>query len=250
MKLNRKIRLTAAAVTAALILTSGCAKKPEPAPSESSVPSVSESVSESTAETTETTEQTTYPIYKEYGTGSYPVTIGYVILKNEINTDSVIHNYDGVKGLDTEWHGKYWIDITAWMTELHSYKIGDKYLKCGSPEYRYHVITGKNDVKITFVPVRELEKKTYDGFDVPDEVPIAMVNVEVTLPSGFKIIIADSGEDAEYDYSGSGRGWYLTRDQIALTEFLLELLEKDASQDPLSDIFEHRTVIKTNTYTV
>lgn len=250
MKLNRRIRLTAA-VTAALIITSGCIIKPEPAPSESSVPSVSESVTESVTETTsETTEQTTVPVYKECGTGAYPVTIGNVILKNEINADTVIHNYDGVKGLDAEWHGKYWIDITSWMTELHKYKISDKYLKCESPEYRYHVITGKNDVKITFVPVKELEKKTYDGFDVPDEVPIAMVNVEVTLPSGFKIVIADSGEDAEYDYSGSGRGWYLTHDQIALTEYLLEQLDKDASQDPLSDIFEHRTVIKTNTYTV
>lgn len=252
--MNKYFRLTAAAVAAAILLASGCTKKPEDTtlPSETPAPSVSETVTESTAEsseTSETTEQTTFATYTEYGDGAFPCTVGNVILKNSVNADAVIHTYDGVKGLDSEWHGKHWIDISAWMMELHNYKISDDYLKCGSPEYRYHVIDGKNGIKITFVPAKELEKKSYDGFDVPDEVPVAMVNVEITLPDGFKIVIADSGEDSEFDYSGSGRGWYLTHDQIAVTEFLIELLEKDASKDPLSDLFQHKTLNKTNTYT-
>lgn len=251
--MNLKIRISAAAVTAALLLTSGCHKKPEETtlPSETPAPTVSETVTESTTESSEEsseTEQTTYAEYKEYGDGKFAYTIRNVILKNAVNTDAAIHTYDNVKGLDSGWHGSQWIDVTAWMMELHNYTIADDYLKCGSPEYRYHVITTKNNVKITFVPGKELEKKNYDGFDVPDEVPVAMAKIEITLPDGFKIVLEDSGSDEEFDISGSGRGWYLTRDQIAAAEFLLECLEKDASKDPLSDIFEHTTVIKTNTY--
>ena len=79
---------------------------------------------------------------------------------------------------------------------------------------------------------------------------VTTAKIMVTLPGGFKIVIEDGGSDEEFDISGSGRGWYLTRKQIAVTEYLLECLEKDPSKDPLSDIFEHSTVIKTNTYTV
>ena len=250
--MNHKIRITAAAVAATLVLTSGCFKKPEEttAVPESSAPAVTESVTESVTETTsESTAETTYAAYIEYGTGAFPYTVRNAVLKSDVNVDSVIHDYDGIKGLDSGWHGKKWIDITAWMTELHSCKIDDDYLKCGSAEYRYHVINGKNGVKITFVPVKELGNKNYDGFDVPCEVPAALVNVEISLSDGYKIVIADSGNDEEFDYSGSGRGWYLTRDQIAVTEYLLELLEKDPSKDPLSGIFEHDTLNNTNTYT-
>lgn len=249
--MNLKIRISAAAVSAAILLASGCHKKPEVTiPSETPSTSVSETVTESTtAETSEETKQTTYATYMEYGNGAFPCTVGNVILKNSVNTDAVIHTYDNVKGLDSGWHGKHWIDVTAWMMELHNYKIEDDFLKCESPEYRYHEITCKNDVKIAFVPAKELGKKSYDGFYVPAEVPVTTANIVVTLPDGFKIVIADKSEDEEFDFSGSGRGWYLTRDQIAVAEYLLECLEKDPSKDPLSDIFEHSTVIKTNTYT-
>lgn len=252
--MNLKIRATAAALTAALLLTAGCHKKPEVTiPSGTTAPTESETVTESTSDSTEETsaepEQTTYVTYTEYGNGAFPWKVRNVILKNAVNVDGAIHTYDGVKGLDSGWHGTHWIDVTSWMMELHNYKIGDDYLKCGAPEFRYHVITCSNDVKITFVPAKELEKKNYDGFDVPDEVPVAMANIEISLPSGFKIVIADGGDDEEFDISGSGRGWYLTRDQIAVAEYLLECLEKDPSTDPLSDIFEHKTLNKTNTYT-
>ena len=252
--MNLKIRISAAAVTAALLLTAGCHKKPEVTiPSETPAPSVTETVTESTAESSEEssqeTEQTTYAAYTEYGNGAFPSTIRNVILKNKVNTNAVIHNYDKVNGLDSGWHGTHWIDVSAWMMELHNYKIGDDFLKCEDPENRYHEITCKNDVKIRFVPEKELGRKSYDGFTVTAEVPVTTVNIEITLPDGFKIIIADGGSDEEFDISGSGRGWYMTREQIAVTEYLLECLEEDASKDPLSDIFEHSTVIKTNTYT-
>ena len=252
--LNLKIKISAAALTAAILLTSGCNKKPEETtlPSETTAPTVSETVTEPTTESTasEETEQTTYAEYKEYGKGAFPCTVGNVIFKNNVNTDAVIHTYDGVKGLDSGWHGTHWIDVTTWMMELHNYKISEDYLKCESPEYRYHVITCKNDVKIAFEPGKELSKKSYDGFTVTAEVPVTTAKIIVTLPDGFKIVIEDAGSDEEFDISGSGRGWYLTRDQIVVTEYLLECLEKDASKDPLSDIFEHATVIKTNTYTL
>lgn len=253
--MNLKIKISAAAVTAAILLTSGCNKKPEETtlPPETP-PSVSETATEPTTESTaassEETEQTTFATYTEYGNGAYPCTVGNVILKNNVNTDAVIHTYDGVKGLDSGWHGTHWIDVTTWMMELHNYKISEDYLKCESPEYRYHVITCKNDVTITFQPGKELSKKSYDGFTVTAEVPVTTAKIMVTLPGGFKIVIEDGGSDEEFDISGSGRGWYLTRKQIAVTEYLLECLEKDPSKDPLSDIFEHSTVIKTNTYTV
>ena len=176
-------------------------------------------------------------------------TIRNVILKNKVNTNAVIHNYDKVNGLDSGWHGTHWIDVSAWMMELHNYKIDDDFFFFFFPENRYHEITCKNDVKIRFVPEKELGRKSYDGFTVTAEVPVTTVNIEITLPDGFKIIIADGGSDEEFDISGSGRGWYMTREQIAVTEYLLECLEEDASKDPLSDIFEHSTVIKTNTYT-
>ena len=252
MELNLKIRLSAAAVAAALLLTSGCHKKPEETtlPSETPAPSVSETVTESTTqESSETTEQTSYASYTEHGTGAFSHTVRNVILKNNVNTDSAIHTYESVKGLDSGWHGTHWIDVTAWMTELHNYKINDDFLKCEDPEYRYHEVTCKNDVKIKFVPAKELGQKSYDGFTVTAEVPVTTVNIEITLPDGFKIVIEDGGSDDEFDISGSGRGWYMTREQIAVTEYLLECLEKDATKDPLSDIFEHKTVIKINTYT-
>jgi len=252
--LNLKLKVSAAAVTAAILLTSGCHKKPEETtlPSETPAPTVSETVTESATESSEETsetEQTTYATYTEYGKGAFPYTIKNVILKNSVNTDAVIHTYESVKGLDSGWHGTHWIDITAWMMELHNYSISDEYLKCEDPDFRYHEITCKNNVRITFSPVKELGKKNYDGFTEAAEVPVTTVNVEITLPDGFKIIIADDGSDDEFDISGSGRGWYMTREQIAVTEYLLECLESDASKDPLADIFEHKTVIKTNTYT-
>ena len=252
--MNLKLKISAAAVTAAILLTSGCHKKPEDTtlPSETPAPAVSESVTESTTESSEETsetEQTTYATYTEYGTGAFPATIRNVILKNNINIDTVIHTYEKVNGLDSGWHGTHWIDVTAWMMELHNYKISEDFLKCEDPEFRFHEITTKNDVKITFLPVKELGKKSYDGFTVTAEVPVTTVNILITLPDGFKIVIADDGNDDEFDISGSGRGWYMTREQIAVAEYLLECLEKDATKDPLSDIFEHGTVIKTNTYT-
>lgn len=250
--MNLKIRISAAAVTAAILLTAGCHKKPEvtipsgtPAPSET----VTESTTESSQEPSQETEQTTYATYTEYGNGAFPSTIRNVILKNKVNTNAVIHDYDKVNGLDSGWHGTHWIDVSAWMMDLHDYKIDDDFLKCEDPENRYHEITCKNDVKIRFVPEKELGRKSYDGFTVTAEVPVTTVSIEITLPDGFKIIIADGGSDEEFDISGSGRGWYMTREQIAVTEYLLECLEEDASKDPLSDIFEHSTVIRTNTYT-
>lgn len=249
-----KIRLSAAAMTAAMLLTAGCGKKPEVttmAPSESvTETSVEETTGVPSESATSGTEETTNEVYTEHGTGAYSCKVNNVIFKNTVNFDSAIHTYDGVNGLDSGWHGKQWIDITTWLSDLHSFTIGDDYLKCNSPEYRFHEAETKSGIKISFIPAKELEKKSYDGFDVPDEVPVTLVNIQVILPDGFKIIIADDGSDEEFDISGSGRGWYMTRSQIAVTEYLLECLEKDASQDPLSDIFEHKTVIKTNTYMI
>ena len=73
--------------------------------------------------------------------------------------------------------------------------------------------------------------------------------VRYYMNGGNKIVIADSGEEAAFDISGSGRGWYLTKTQIAVAEYVLECLEKDASKDPLADIFDHKTISKKNTYT-
>ncbi|MBO4450626.1 MAG: hypothetical protein J5777_08560 [Clostridiales bacterium] len=252
--MSLKIRLTAAAMASAMLLTAGCNKKPEEtttAPSESVTATSTEETTTMPSESeTKETEETTVEVYTEYGKGAYSNKVNNVILKNEVNLDAAIHTYDGVNGLDSGWHGTHWIDITTWLSDYHSFTISDNYLKCGSPEYRFHEAKTKNGTAITFIPVKELEKKSYDGFDVPDEVPVAFVNIQVTLPDGFKIIIADDGDGEEFDISGSGRGWYMTRSQIAVAEYLLECLEKDASKDPLSDIFEHSTVIKTNTYVV
>lgn len=252
-KVNLKIRICAATLAFALA-ASGCAKKPEEtaAPSETAT-TASETVSSSvpsTEESSQETEQTSFGPRAEYGDGSFQAVVNNVILKNKINVESAVKTYDGITGLDSGWHGDRWIDITMWLTELHQYTIEDKYLQCGSPDDRYHVVNGKNDFTITFVPVKELgEKKNYDGFDVPDEVPVTLVNIEVTLSNGFKIVIADGGNDDEFNISGSGRGWFMTHDQIAAAEYLFEHLDQDASTDPLSDLFEHKTVIKTNTYT-
>lgn len=253
-KVNLRIRMCAAAVAAALLFTAGCNKKPEetPAPSESATTTTTVTATESvpSTESSQVTDETSFAPRAEYGDGAFSVRVNDVILKNKVNIDAAIKSYDGIKGLDSGWHGDKWIDITMWLTELHQYKISDDYLQCGSPEYRYHVVNGKNDFTINFVPVKEIgEKRNYDGFDVPDEVPMTFVNIEVTLSSGFKIVIADGGSDEEFNISGSGRGWFLTHDQIAAAEFLFELLDKDGSKDPISDMFDHKTVIKTNTYT-
>lgn len=251
--MNLRIRLSAAAVAAAMLLTAGCNKKPEEttAPSESVTETSIEQTTETPSESVnEETEETTYATYTEHGTGPYSNQVKNVILKYSVNLDTAIHTYDGIQGLDSGWHGTHWIDVTTWLTDFHSFTISDDYLKCGSPEFRYHEAKTKNGITVTFIPVKELEKKSYDGFDVPDEVPVAFVNIQITLPDGFKIIIADDGDGEEFDISGSGRGWYMTRSQIAVAEYLLECLEKDASKDPLADIFEHSTVIKTNTYVV
>ena len=198
---------------------------------------------------TEETEETTYATYTEYGKGVFAYKIRNVILKNEVNVEAAIRTYDGVTGLDSGWHGTHWIDVTAWLTDYHNFTISDDFLKCGSPEFRFHEAKDKNGITVSFIPEKELEKKSYDGFDVPGEVPVTYVNIQITLPSGFSIIISDGGSDEEFDVSGSGRGWYMTRDQIAVAEYVLESLEKDPSKDPLSDMFENKTLDKTNTYT-
>ena len=249
--MNLRIRMFAAAAAASVLIASGCAKKPvETTAASEPTTTVSETTAESvqpTGESSQTTEETVFSPRAEYGDGNFQVVVNNVVLKNKINVDSAIKNYDGITGLDSGWHGDSWI---MWLTELHQYTIEDKYLQCGSPDYRYHVVNGKNDFTITFVPVKEIgEKKNYDGFDVPDEVPMTLVNIEIALGNGFKIVIADGGNDDEFNISGSGRGWFMTHDQIAAAEFIFEHLDNDASTDPISDIFEHKTVIKTNTYT-
>ena len=252
--MNLRIRMFAVAAAASVLIASGCAKKTvETTASSEPTTTVSETTAESvqpTGESSQTTEETPFSPRGEYGDGNFKAVVNNVILKNKINVDSAIKNYDGITGLDSGWHGDRWIDVTMWLTELHQYTIEDKYLQCGSPDDRYHVVNGKNDFTITFVPVKEIgEKKNYDGFDVPDEVPMTLVNIEIALGNGFKIVIADDGNDDEFNISGSGRGWFMTHDQIAAAEFVFEHLDNDASTDPISDIFEHKTVIKTNTYT-
>ena len=252
MNVDLKIRLSAALMAAAMLLSAGCSIKPEEttAPSESVTETSTEQTAETTSESvTETTEETTSVTYKEYGTGAFSYKVSNAILKNEVNIDAAIHTYDGVKGLDSGWHGTHWIDVTSWLTDFHSFTISDNYLKCGSPEFRFHEAKAKNGMTVNFVPAKELEKKSYDGFDTPAEVPVTFVNIEITLPDGFKIIIADGGNDDEFDLSGSGRGWYMTKEQIAVAEYVIEQLEKDPSKDPLSDMFEHKTLNKKNTYT-
>lgn len=252
MNVDLKIRLSAALMAAAMLLSAGCSKKPEEttAPSESVTETSTEQTAETTSESvTETTEETTSVTYKEYGTGAFSYKVSNAILKNEVNIDAAIHTYDGVKGLDSGWHGTHWIDVTSWLTDFHSFTISDNYLKCGSPEFRFHEAKAKNGMTVNFVPAKELEKKSYDGFDTPAEVPVTLVNIQITLPDGFKIIIVDGGNDDEFDLSGSGRGWYMTKEQIAVAEYVIEQLEKDPSKDPISDMFEHKTLNKKNTYT-
>lgn len=247
--MNLRIRIYTAAVAAAILLTAGCAKKPEETAVSSTSETVTEPVTETTSGSPDNPEETPFEPVAEYGKGAFSCKAGNVIFRNSVNCDTAIFGYEGVKGLDSGWHGDKWIDITTWLTDLHSYQIDDKYLKGGSADVRYHVVNGTNGFVISFVPVREIGKKNYDGFDTPAEVPVTLVNIEVTLESGFKIVIADSGEDKEYNISGSGRGWYMTHDQIVAAEYLFEKLEKDGSKDPLSDIIDHKTLNNTNTYT-
>lgn len=253
--MSLRIRAGAAAVAAAVILTAGCNKKPEETtilttPSES-VTVTETSETETTEETTESSQETeTEPAPPaEYGSGAFSSQAGNVIFKNSINVDAAIHGYEGVKGLDTGWHGSKWIDITKWLTEFHSYKIDDAYLKGASADKRYHKVQGKNGIVINFVPAKEIGINTYDGFDTPAEVPVTLVNIEITLADGTKIVIAGSGDQDDYEISGSGRGWFMTHGQIVAAEYLFEMLEKDASKDPLSEILDHQTVDGSNFYT-
>ena len=202
--MSLRIRAGAAAVAAAVILTAGCNKKPEETtilttPSES-VTVTETSETETTEETTESSQETeTEPAPPaEYGSGAFSSQAGNVIFKNSINVDAAIHGYEGVKGLDTGWHGSKWIDITKWLTEFHSYKIDDAYLKGASADKRYHKVQGKNGIVINFVPAKEIGINTYDGFDTPAEVPVTLVNIEVTLADGTKIVIAGSGDQDDY----------------------------------------------------
>ena len=255
--MSLRIRLCAAATAAAIVFTAGCNKKPEETtllttPSETTTAVTETTTEETTTEETKATEssQETEPAQPtEYGSGAFSVQAGNYIFKNSINVDTAIHSYEGVKGLDSGWHGSQWIDITQWLTEFHSYKIDDKYLKCASASKRYHVVSGKNDVVIKFVPVKEIGTNTYDGFDTPAEVPVTLVNIEVTLKSGFKIVIAGSGNQDDYGISGSGRGWFMSHEQIAAAEYLFELLDKGATSDPLADKIDHEKQEGTNIYT-
>ena len=158
--MNLRIRMFAAAAAASVLIASGCAKKPvETTAASEPTTTVSETTAESvqpTGESSQTTEETVFSPRAEYGDGNFQVVVNNVVLKNKINVDSAIKNYDGITGLDSGWHGDRWIDVTMWLTELHQYTIEDKYLQCGSPDDRYHVVNGKNDFTITFVPVKEI----------------------------------------------------------------------------------------------
>ena len=251
--MSLRIRVCAAATAAAIVFTAGCSKKPEETtllttPSETTT--VTETTAEeTTTETTETSEETEPAPPVEYGTGAFSSQAGNYIFKNSINVDAAINSYEGIKGLDSGWHGSQWIDITQWLTEFHSYKIDDGYLKCASAKKRYHVVNAKNDTVIRFVPAKEIGTNTYDGFDTPAEVPVTLVNIEVTLKSGLKIVIAGSGNQDDYGISGSGRGWFMTHDQIVAAEYLFELLDKGAEGDPLADKIDHQKLDGTNLYT-
>ena len=253
--MSLRIRVCAAATAAAIVFTAGCSKKPEETtllttPSETKQVTVTETtVEETTTETTETSEETEPAPPAEYGTGAFSSQAGNYIFKNSINVDAAINSYEGIKGLDSGWHGSQWIDITQWLTEFHSYKIDDGYLKCASASKRYHVVGAKNDTVIRFVPTKEIGTNTYDGFDTPAEVPVTLVNIEVTLKSGLKIVIAGSGNQDDYGISGSGRGWFMTHDQIVAAEYLFELLDKGAEGDPLADKIDHQKLDGTNLYT-
>ena len=253
--MSLRIRICAAATAAAIVFTAGCSKKPEETtllttPSETTTVTVTETtVTETTTETTETSEETEPAPPAEYGNGAFSSQAGKYIFKNSINVDAAIHSYEGIKGLDSGWHGSQWIDITQWLTEFHSYKIADDYLKGASAKKRYHVVNGKNDIVIKFVPTKEIGTNTYDGFDTPAEVPVTLVNIEVTLKSGLKIVIAGSGNQDDYGISGSGRGWFMSHDQIVAAEYLFELLDKGGESDPLVDKIDHQKLEGSNLYT-
>ena len=201
-------------------------------------------------------------VYRDYTwPSSYDIVngYGYIDISSQTYIDYVSSLIDMASVFDELWCDNLYRNMTHesiknfdW-TYTREYNEGDEQdnIDGGNQIMKLLRVYGRafDDLKHKVDGIKYVSNNTYDGFDTPAEVPVTLVNIEVTLADGTKIVIAGSGDQDDYEISGSGRGWFMTHGQIVAAEYLFEMLEKDASKDPLSEILDHQTVDGSNFYT-
>ena len=187
--------------------------------------------SEDTGNTDGTTESTAEPTFNSgvtsVGEGSFTFMIGNTKFHSSTDVSMLIKPEDGsVYDFGARECACTWIDA--------SYVLGTYKMKTLDASYRY-LGYYNSDMSVTFNPYKEIgEWKSPKGHDFTlylAEILIISHNLEI------RILPKETNSYDIYNVSINGRGYYASKDQLQMMDFVLSLLAKTPYIDPLEGLY-------------
>ena len=192
---------------------------------------VSSEGSEDTGNTDGTTESTAEPTFNSgvtsVGEGPFTFMIGSTKFHSSTDISMLIKPEDGsVYDFGARDCACTWIDA--------SYVLGTYKMKTLDASYRY-LGYYNSDMSVTFNPYKEIgEWKSPKGHDFTlylTEILIISHNLEI------RILPKETNSYDIYNISINGRGYYASKDQLQMMDFVLSLLAKTPYIDPLEGLY-------------
>ena len=187
--------------------------------------------SDDTDNTDGTTESTAEPTFNSgvtsVGEGSYTFMIGNTKFHSSADISMLIKPEDGsVYDFGARECACTWIDA--------SYVLDTYKMKTMDASYRY-LGYYNNDMSVSFNPYKEIgEWKSPKGHDFTlylVEILIISHNLEI------RILPKETNSYDIYNVSVNGRGYYASKDQLQMMDFVLSLLAKTPYIDPLEGLY-------------
>ena len=187
--------------------------------------------SDDTGDTDGTAESTAEPTFKSgvesVGEGSYTFMIGSTKFHSSTDISMLIKPEDGsVYDFGARDCACTWIDA--------SYVLDTYKMKTLDASYRY-LGYYNNDMSVNFNPYKEIgEWKSPKGHDFTlylVEILIISHNLEI------RILPKETNSYDIYNVSINGRGYYASKDQLQMMDFVLSLLAKTPYTDPLEGLY-------------
>ena len=187
--------------------------------------------SDDTSDTDSTTESTAEPTFNtgvsSVGEGSYTFMIGNTKFHSSADISMLIKPEDGsVYDFGARDCACTWID-TSYIRDTYKMKTYDA-------SYRY-LGYYNNDMSVSFNPYKEIgEWKSPKGHNFSlylVEILIISHNLEI------RILPKETNSYDVYNVSVNGRGYYASKDQLQMMDFVLSLLAKKPYVDPLEGLY-------------